>query len=692
MLTNWASRLRTETAAIALVGILIIGLGGYWRYVATAWGLPYAYSWDEPEIVNPAIRILREGVYRPTRFAYGPLNSYLHAGWGVLSVLKAVETGDIKTVWDLKTDWDTGWYWTISSPVFHRRARLFCLLMWGMTAFAVWGACRELGVRWGLLAALGLVAFSRMNFEQTSIVSVGATAAMFAALAFWGGLRALNDGTHVRKALWWTSFAAGAATASKIIFFPLLVIPVLAYFDAVRRKVMMFSYERLALWCLAPVAIFAVLMAPMFYDPPRFIHSLTTELKFYGDQTLQLTLTQHLRSAVLSALASVDSAVLAARDGQLFVKRYSLPYSIYVVLAAFGLAVLWRSKWTAAALVTIPALINLWQVSSYSREFYARNLLIAQLASAVLAAFGLNALVKSLGRWNRIALWFVFAALAIFQGGQAFVVGAMASERTSITDSRVLADEKIEDLTKKGAKVAIASELHWFFSRGDTSLKSKVHQVSVTRLLRYPEEAQDLDFAVVPLALTYGDKLRASDEALSAWAKGLATLTPQLVLGHNVTYFDCLTTDPKVGFIPGRAFKASFRRDSRRIYGFELLSTTAGQFAWPTQYGIAVPNYFLGSARLGLRESAKTLVVKARGLNPFEQEEAPTVWVRVAATTDTAAKSPVADVRFELKRSGSGLVEYTRPVDVPAGEHLVLVRANNPNSRFMTEIEYVEFR
>ncbi len=178
--------------------------------------------------------------------------------------------------------------------------------------------------------------------------------------------------------------------------------------------------------------------------------------------------------------------------------------------------------------------------------------------------------------------------------------------------------------------------------------------------------------------------------ALSEWSNAITNFEPIVTFGDNATYLDLFTRDPKIGIVPTEAFGAPLRRDAPRVYGVELLSARTSQAAYLTEAGIAAKNYFLGSTNVRLTKPAKTLVVKAQDLNPFEKEEFPTVSVKVGTTTETKSTSWIADETFVLERGG--LVEYTRRVNIPPGDYSIQVKANNPNRRFMTEIAYIEFR
>ncbi len=494
-IAEFAGKLSGPTTMAIALGVIIIGVGFCARYVATSWGLPYPYEWDEPTLVNPGIRVLRDGVYRPTRFAYGPLNGYMHAGWGVLSFLKAVQAEEISSVWDLKTEWDHGWYWAISSPLFHRQARVLSVLMWAVTALAVWGACWQLGVRGGAVAALGLVAFSRVNFRETAIVSAGAIAAMFSAVAYLAALSVLKRKTGHVSPLWWTAIAAGAATASKLIFFPMMTLPILCYVGRGIKKSARLSLTHVALWGVAPWVVFAVLMLPAFFDPPHFLTSIVLLLRQYGVQTRAL---QHFKDAGLCALAASD--VVRVTD-RLVVWQIGYFYLPYVALSAVGLVALLRKHRLAAIVLLTPALLNVWHVAGHTDYFAARNLLICQLVWAVLAGYGMQAVVERLKRRSRYAGVLGAGGLFLCCVAPAWIIWNVAIERATMLDSRVLAQEKVDELRENGRKVAVASELHWFVPANLPAGAPPIPQVSLARLLRHPEEAKDFDFVVLPLAL-----------------------------------------------------------------------------------------------------------------------------------------------------------------------------------------------
>jgi hypothetical protein len=675
---------------VIIACLLVIAIGGVLRYRATVWGLPYAYSWDEPEITNPAIRVLRDGVYRPTRFAYGPIVPYMHAAWGTQSLIKAVADNDIHDLWSLKTDWDTGWYWTIASPVFHRQARVLSVLMWVVTALAIWGACASAKVRGGAVAAVALLAFSGANFGDSSVVSAGPPAAMFSALALWAGLRFLRaDGTG--RALGSAIAASSAAVACKLVFVPMLWVPVGACLGRAwvhrRRVAWGVVFAALALGLVGA----AILMLPIFFDMPRFVWSILVEEKYYAKDASSFAFLVHLKSALLAGAASLDVCGLDAEKGQYVVQHLRPDYLIFLVLAVGGAVVAVERRGTALVLL-VPAFFNMWHVSAFRGEFFPRNMFITQLCVAVLAGMGFDWMCEYSRRYSsRLRTWFI-ALVGLLIMVPVWRVAQIGYERATVVDSRVKMADNLRPLVKSGKKVVVASELHWFFPATEEGQKEKLPQASVTRLLRYPSEAQEFDYAVVPRELrVYSQDSDFKDE-LAAWNRAIRRMQVADELGTKGTFFDLFSTDPRIALVRTTQFRTAERLEARRICGFELISAKNESACAITRAGVAVKNYWVGAAAMRLTTSTQTVVVKGRGLDPFGGDEVPTVYVEVLPTTGTQQGAPPSKVSVLMTRSASGLVEYPAKMKLAPGDYVVTVRADYPNTRFMTEIEFVEFR
>lgn len=675
---------------LVLFGLLVIGFGFSLRVRATAWGLPYEWNWDEPEIVNPAIRVLRESVYKPSYYAYGPINAYIHAAWGVGSVLKAVTEKEIESVYHLASDWDTAWYWTVSSAVFYRQARVLSAIMWLIAAVALWQAAWRLGLGWGALASLTVFAASPENLLQTATVMPAALGIMGTALALWAGVQSLQSPS--RGSLIAATFAASLAVAAKLSFFPVLAIPVLGYLVGAAKGSRRPRLSTLAWIVVGMIGFTSLLVLPAFFDPPRFIHSLRNVFAWYAKGAKPVLVGEHMGATVLAGLAAVDVARLRLVDGVLTLRQWRPEFLGVLVCGAVGLVAGLRRNPRAMLVLLVPTLLNLWHVTAYRGEFYFRNVVIAHLCLALVCGMGFERLVGLFGRWGGgwrplLVSWVV--GLLIL--GPALELGRRSAvAMAAMKDSRTSMAEVLQKPPYQGKRIAIAAELHWFYPP-IVGREKRNPEVSVARLIREPAEAASYDYLVLPLELGLQDSSRAVAERVSDWNALLKTFPAEVVLGDQPTYYDRLSIYPKIGMVAAKVFSGVPEHGSPRIWGYELASART-RSAWEMgREGLAVRNYWQGAARVNLETTVTRLVVKARGTNPFPQEANPWVHVRVFSGRGAQAPVPLREVRVELYRSGSGMVEYPVALALEPGSYAVEVRATNPEARFMTEIEYIEF-
>ncbi|MCX7626436.1 MAG: glycosyltransferase family 39 protein [Candidatus Sumerlaeaceae bacterium] len=670
------------------LAILIIAFGFYCRFEATKVGLPYSHRDDEPEILNASIRVLRDGVYRPVRYSYGPVNTYLHAAWGVLSYLGAMKAGELGMIWDLKTDWDTGWYWTISSPYYHRQGRLLSVIMWLVTVLAVWATCRTMGLRWGGVVAVSALSFSSENLTQTTLILPNVCGTMFTSIALWAGLSYASEKEKRWNRLLGCAASAGAAVAAKLVFVPVLFVPVCCYLcRALKFK------EPIQLWAFVGVVIvavgtFAALMISIFFDPPRFMHSLWELRAAYVKNTGQIQFLDHLLHSLKAGAASLDVMQLGAADGSYQITSINPAQLIYLLLATVGvIAFIKRPVW--GIVVIGLAFLNLWHITSYRGAFYFRNVMISQLCFVLAAAYGTELVINWTQRHRvRKLLLGTILCLSVVP---AYRVWSIARDTATVVDSRVVAESKLRELIARGKRVLICSELRWFYAPWRPEDRSIFPQASVARLFRHPHNVAPFDYVVVPLELTLRDRDSAQINILATWNELLRKLKTEQVFGVDPTYIDRYSVCPKLAIVPAREFANIALKEDSRIYGAEFEAPHTDESCFLTDKGIAMSAYFLGSAQVRLSKPCSEVLVAARGMNPFPQNEFPRLFVDIFSTTDTAQKVPVAKLMYELYLGG-GLREYAQKVTIPPGSYTVFVSAKNPERRFMTELGFIEFR
>jgi 4-amino-4-deoxy-L-arabinose transferase-like glycosyltransferase len=679
---------RAADMTLWLILCLIIASGFFLRVRATSWGLPYEYAWDEPEIMNPAIRVIRDNVYRPTYFAYGPINAYIHAGWAALSFITAVEEGEITEPWDLQSDWDTGWYWTLSSPLVYRRARLLSAFSWAISAIALAGACRTLGMRWGTVAAVALVTVSVTNFENTTIVAGGSLAWMFIALSFWGASIFLKSGSW--RAYWGCFFAAAAAVASKVVFVPVLLVPICALAFKQYEKKRSIDLWQVLLLAAALVAATTFLMFLILLDPSRFLHSISNDIISYGKGFKSASFFVHLRNAILSLLASFDFLVLRATKGTLEVVQTRPDFLLFLLLSIAGIIAAFRKARSYLLLIGLPALVNVWQVSAHTGTFFARNLFLALICCAVLCGFGFEWLVELAAQRmpKRVVGVAVIASLILVIPPMSRI-WALTEERAQTVDSRVLAERFLRQSAENGAKIFVASELHWYRPVNDHQ-PLNIAEGSVLWLMKNPETARQWDYLVLPDKVGVYDSRKEVAEAYHAWNAAVARIPAKTSFPGGILYVDAPTKSPAIKIARGKDLTFQFQLSTSRVYGQEFLSDNSSNAAFLTKNGgLAVKNYWVGTTKVRLSTPVNRIVVKGGGTNPFEQESQPQITIKLfpeGAPSET--QPPVEGI---ITVSPGGVREERATVKLSPGNYKMVVTANNPALRFMTEIAYISF-
>src|ERR1043166_4630364 len=140
-------------AVSARGGLVALLVAGYMlRSLSADLGLPYEWQWDEPEIMQKSIQVIRDsdyGLLRSGRIGYGQLNTLLHAGWAGISFLRGVEMGFFPNgIWGLEGERQTSYYWTVSSPYLWRQARILSAILGCVAIAFVFAAARLLGGTW----------------------------------------------------------------------------------------------------------------------------------------------------------------------------------------------------------------------------------------------------------------------------------------------------------------------------------------------------------------------------------------------------------------------------------------------------------------------------------------------------------------------------------------------------------------
>jgi 4-amino-4-deoxy-L-arabinose transferase-like glycosyltransferase len=274
-----ASDMRTSSMGLAVV----LTAAALLRYWSLGHGIPYAVSADEPEIVERALDMMRNGTLNPHFFDYGQLHIYIQL---LVSIARFI-TGAVTGAWDSLAQ--------VTSASFY---------LWGRAVTAAFGVATVLlvfriGMRWGsrhALLAAALMAVMPLHVRYSHYVLTDTPLTYFVALTMLLALTA-----HERpalKAFATAGAAAGLAAAVNYSGGLALVMPLVACWMTPGARP---SRLRCTLATISAAGVAFVIAAPYtVLDLPGFLNrfaSLTAEYRSGGGlpERADLLYLKHLR-------------------------------------------------------------------------------------------------------------------------------------------------------------------------------------------------------------------------------------------------------------------------------------------------------------------------------------------------------------------------------------------------------------
>lgn len=194
---------------LALVLCAAAGL----RYWGLGRGIPYGVSVDEPEIVERAFAMMKEGSLNPHFFDYGQLQIYIQLA---VSIVRFI-AGSITGAWDSLGEATSGSFY-----------------LWGRAVTAAFGVATvwivyQIGMRWGArhaLLAAGLMAVMPLHVRYSHYVLTDVPLTFFVALTMRLTLSAHERPTA--RAFAFAGAATGLAAAIKYNGGMALIMPLVA--------------------------------------------------------------------------------------------------------------------------------------------------------------------------------------------------------------------------------------------------------------------------------------------------------------------------------------------------------------------------------------------------------------------------------------------------------------------------------
>ncbi|HZE88635.1 MAG TPA: glycosyltransferase family 39 protein, partial [Verrucomicrobiae bacterium] len=178
-----AAETATPRVVRTLVGTLLV-YAFLVRFLRCGEGLPYIHGWDEPQTAGTALRIMQTGDFNPHFFTYGSVTVYLHLLVDILHYFYLMGQPDtapsyLKSLSEIRTQFDTGWIWTISHPSFYFWNRALVALMGtGAVGLVYLIGRRVAGWGAGLLAA-ALLAGLEIHIRHSTIVTPDVPTSVF---------------------------------------------------------------------------------------------------------------------------------------------------------------------------------------------------------------------------------------------------------------------------------------------------------------------------------------------------------------------------------------------------------------------------------------------------------------------------------------------------------------------------------
>lgn len=668
--------------------ILLLLLAAALRFPTTDYGLPYEYGWDEPEIMLPAIRLIRDGVYIPYKFDYGPLNGYLHAGWAVISFVRGLGDGHFPdNVWGIQTENATGWYWTVTSPWLLQQARVLSALLGLLSIALVYAAAMRL---WNSIpAALWAGAVLGLNaifVNQTSFVTADATSMAAACVCLWASVYIYTE--RVRWAYIGAAIAAAATMAFKYNNVVIVILPVIAHFlgrsITTDTKPGWPDVLRYIGWFCVAALLF---MFPVFLKPVRFLNDVGTLLSYYVVPPDRSTFSL-VSGYIERGLSLLDMGYVSAPGRDLKSADqigFDLSwFGIGVVLTTVaGLLASLLQNLRMFFLLLPVVLLNFINVGGDTGFFYTRYLLLSLPFLALFAGYGVFSLLQQ-PRLSKLPRYIAPVALLVLMLPYFYHAASNTAAAEATIDPRTQLASWMQQNVESGKKVLVLEESRWHVTR-EQSRQWQISKATVPQLLQSPGILSGKDYLIGPASVYFhspAPEHSAMADRINQW---LASLKPEVRYGEAPIAFDGPDVNPGIQIVKVSSLPSMEPHvPENSINGIAFAGPSAGS----TVLGNGVLGIKAGatvSARVRVTTESKTLTVRAQGTSPYEQKEPPALTVTL---TPEQSGAPLPAQTFTLGRSQSGIHDYSRSLNIPAGVYVVSVRADDADY-FLTRLESV---
>lgn len=457
-LREWREASDTRPSTVGLV--LVLGAAAALRYWSLGHGIPYGVSVDEPEIVERAFRMMKEGSLDPHFFDYGQLHIYIQLAVSIVRFIAGAITGAWNSLAEATSD---------------------SFYLWGRAVTAAFGVATvfvvyQIGMRWGARHALlgaALMAVMPLHVRYSHYVLTDVPLTFFVALAMLLSLSA-----HERPALRAFAFAgaaAGLAAAVKYNGGMALIMPLVACWMTRSARPSRLACSLAAIGAAAVAflvaAPYTVLDLPGFLD--RFA-SLTAEYRNAAQpvQAGEVIYLKHLRlqfgtpGMVLIGVGFVMGLVRALRGPNQVPWALALAFPIpYFLMIAEQRIIYARYLLPIVPMLCILAAVAVISGVSILRRYQfprgVRTTLIVLLTMTLLAPPAATAIQfnRMISATSTVDLAYRWIADNIPEGATIVLEGGHLNLSSTYRDERVpqLRHRTYEDYLEAGVDYLVAS-------------------------------------------------------------------------------------------------------------------------------------------------------------------------------------------------------------------------------------------
>lgn len=407
-----------------LLALIIVVVGGWFRFQHLDAGIPHAVGIDEPQIMERAVAMMKTGDFNPRFFDWPSLTIYLQLVVACVTFL----AGAMKGLWNNLNQ--------VGPADMYLNGRMLTATLGTATIWLVYLT----GSRWGRpagLIAAALFAVVPYHVRESHYVLADVPTAFLTTLAFWLALVAAEQPTRLRFAL--AGAAAGLAASAKYNGLVVILLPLAIAW--LRTASIPERLWRTTLIAGAAAAAFVVGTPYAVFDLPTFLNDYAR------------------------------LAAIFAREGEgtpgwaIYLRHLQLALGTPALwLTGIGLVgAIWRTivgpdrvRWLA--LVLFPVVY--FKVMAGSYQIYGRYLMPLLPFAAVLAATAITTMVARLLQTR-------LRPRLIQLAGAALIVAAVAVPlRATVDFTRTLGRETTMDLAHRwvqdhvapGAKVVIEAQ------------------------------------------------------------------------------------------------------------------------------------------------------------------------------------------------------------------------------------------